>query len=71
MKPKHPNLIKVLESPQNEGVINNYLKLYSHTQTDYFCALDPDDYWTSKTKIQDALDFLQSHTDYTSYQGKT
>lgn len=47
------------------------MRLYANTKTEYFCVLDPDDYWISKTKIQDALDFLESHKDYTSYQGKT
>lgn len=68
---KYPDTIKILELKKNTGFTGNMAYLYAHITTEYFCVLDPDDYWISKTKIQDALDFLESHKDYTSYQGKT
>lgn len=68
---KYPDTIKILEVSKNTGLYGNTMHLYANTKTEYFCVLDPDDYWISKTKIQDALDFLESHKDYTSYQGKT
>ena len=67
---KFPELIKILESQENFGLFNNMIKLFSNIRTKYFSECDPDDYWISKTKIQDALDFLESHKDYTSYQEK-
>lgn len=45
----------------------NLLRAYEITKTDYFCVLDPDDFWIDKHKIQKALDFLEKNKDYTIY----
>ena len=37
------------------------------TKTDYFCVLDPDDFWIDEYKIQKALDFLEKNKEYTIY----
>ena len=68
---KYADLIVILESKQNVGFPKNITKLYTSIKTPYFALVCPDDYWISNTKIQDALDFLESHKDYTSYQDKT
>lgn len=64
---KYPDKITLLTSTQNNKLYRNVLRAYEITKTEYFCVLDPDDYWTDKRKIQKALDFLQEHTDYTIY----
>ncbi|MBR1753507.1 glycosyltransferase [bacterium] len=64
---KHPSKITLLESECNQKLYRNVRRAYEMTKTDYFCVLDPDDYWTDKGKIQKSLDFLESHKDYTIY----
>ena len=37
------------------------------TKSDYFCVLDPDDFWIDKHKIQKAVDFLEKNREYNIY----
>lgn len=64
---KYPNKITLLESEKNQKLYRNVLRAYEITKTDYFCVLDPDDFWIDKHKIQKALDFLEKNNDYTIY----
>lgn len=64
---KYTNKITLLTSETNQKLYRNVLRAYEITKTDYFCVLDPDDYWTDKYKIQKALDFLEHNKDYTIY----
>lgn len=68
---KYPNKIKILESKTNQKLFKNILRAYAITKTDYFCVLDPDDYWIDEEKIQKALDFLETHKDFTIYAANT
>ena len=64
---KYPNKITLLTSHKNQKLYRNVLRAYKITKTDYFCVLDPDDYWIDKYKIQKALNFLEKNKDYTIY----
>ena len=64
---RYPNKITLLLSDKNQKLYRNVLRAYEITKTDYFCVLDPDDYWIDKHKIQKALDFLENNKDYTIY----
>ena len=64
---KYPQKIILLTSDTNQKLYRNVLRAYAVTKTDYFCVLDPDDFWTDKYKIQKALDFLEKHHEYTIY----
>lgn len=64
---KYPDKITVLTSKTNQKLYRNVLRAYEITKTDYFCVLDPDDYWIDKHKIQKALDFLEKNKDYSIY----
>ena len=64
---KYPDKITLLTSETNQKLYKNVLRAYEITKTDYFCVLDPDDYWIDKYKIQKALDFLENNKDYTIY----
>lgn len=64
---KYPNTISVLKSEKNQGLFKNIIRAYRLLDTKYFCVLDPDDFWIDKNKIQNALDFLESHREYTIY----
>ena len=64
---KYPDKITLLTSDINQKLYKNVRRAYEITKTDYFCVLDPDDFWIDKHKIQKALDFLEKNKDYTIY----
>lgn len=64
---KYPEKITILTSNINQKLYNNVKRAYEITKSDYFCVLDPDDYWIDEYKIQKALDFLEKNKDYTIY----
>ncbi|WP_416826283.1 glycosyltransferase family 2 protein [Helicobacter ganmani] len=68
---RNPSKIKILPSSSNQKLFKNIVRVYADLKSDYFCVLDPDDCWTHKHKIQKALDFLESHKDFTAYFGNT
>lgn len=55
------------KSEKNQGLYENILRVYNNLNTNYFCVLDPDDYWIDKYKIQKALDFLEKNKEYSIY----
>ena len=68
---KYPNKIILLTSEKNQKLYRNILRAYEITKTDYFCVLDPDDFWIDKHKIQRALDFLEKNKEFTIYSTDT
>ena len=56
---KYPDKITLLTSDKNQKLYKNILRAYEITKTDYFCVLDPDDYWIDKHKIQKALRLIE------------
>ena len=68
---KYSDKIILLTSETNQKLYKNVLRAYEITKTDYFCVLDPDDYWTDEHKIEKALDFLEKNKDYTIYVTNT
>ncbi|MDY5184825.1 glycosyltransferase family 2 protein [Helicobacter trogontum] len=64
---KYPKAIKILESNCNQKLFKNIVRAYEITKTEYFCVLDPDDYWIDEEKIQKALDFLEQNKEFTIY----
>jgi glycosyltransferase involved in cell wall biosynthesis len=67
----HPDKIRIIESQANEGAGNAILKGCEQTKTEYFCVLDADDYWLGQNKLQKAIDFLDTHPDFTMYMSNT
>lgn len=67
----HPGAFTVLRSERNQKLYRNIVRAYAITKTPYFCVLDPDDYWCSRSKIQRALDFLEAHPNFTVYAGNS
>lgn len=63
----HPGCIRVLRSACNQKLFRNVVRAYALTRTPYFCVLDPDDWWSDPDHLQRALDFLESHRDFTVY----
>lgn len=63
---KHKN-IQIIENEKNLKLLKTIFKAYAILDTEYFCVLDPDDYWTDENKLQEAVDFLDKNLDYTIY----
>lgn len=61
---KHKNII-IIENEKNLKLLKTIFKAYAILDTEYFCVLDPDDYWTDENKLQEAVDFLDKNLDYT------
>lgn len=64
---KYKDKIQILKSDKNQKLYKNILRAYEIVDTDYFCVLDPDDFWIDESKIEEALDFLEKNKDYTIY----
>lgn len=64
---KYPEKILALYSQKNCRLFCNVLKALEKMDSEYFCVLDPDDYWTDPKRLQKAVDFLDKNTDYTIY----
>ena len=59
--------VLALYSEKNCHLFQNMLKALKRMDSEYFCVLDPDDYWTDKKRLKKAVDFLDQHPDYTIY----
>lgn len=61
---------------KNNTFLNDDLGLQSfaaisNIKSDYFCVIDGDDYWCDKSKIQLALDFLETNSEYIGFAHDT
>ncbi|MGI5065385.1 glycosyltransferase family 2 protein [Treponema putidum] len=67
LQEKYPEKIEIILSEKNERLLANILKAQERVQTEYFCVLDPDDYYTDEFFLQKAVDYLEKHEDFTIY----
>ncbi len=67
----YPELIRIIANKKNEGCLSTTLTGYEQLKAEYFCVLDPDDYWIGKNKLQNAIDFLDMNSDFTMYISNT
>lgn len=68
---RYPKNIEIIKNEVNLKLLRTILKGYENTKTDYFCVLDPDDYWIDEYKLQKAFDFLEKNQDFTIYATDT
>ena len=64
---KYSERILALYSEKNCRLFQNVLKALKKMNSEYFCVLDPDDYWTDSKRLQKAVDFLDENSDYAIY----
>ena len=64
---QYPEKIEIILSEKNERLLANILKAQVRVRTEYFCVLDPDDYYTDELFLQKAVAFLDAHKDFTIY----
>lgn len=66
-KSKYPDIITTLYSDKNQRLFSNQLKAMELMNTEYFCVLDPDDYWTDVHFLEKAVHFLENNKEFTIY----
>jgi glycosyltransferase involved in cell wall biosynthesis len=67
----YPDIISFETNDGNKGLLKSLFKVYGKIKTKYWAVLDGDDFWISEDKMQKAVDFLESHPDYTVYGSNT
>ena len=67
----YSDIITVLTSEKNRGLLANDIRVYENMKTEYFCVLDPDDYWTDNDFLQRAVNFLDENRDFVCYGANT
>ncbi len=63
---KYPETIKLICNEKNDIVINsinNFHACYT-SGAKYIALIEGDDYWCDKNKLQQQIDFLETHSDY-------
>jgi glycosyltransferase involved in cell wall biosynthesis len=67
----YPDIITFEVNDANKGLLETALKGYGHIHTKYWTVLDGDDFWLVEDKMQKAVDFLESHPDFTLFGSNT
>lgn len=61
---KYPEIIRLLPSVKNLGMINNGTRTLNAGTGKYIAICDGDDYWTDPYKLQKQIEFLEANPDY-------
>lgn len=61
---QHPDLIRLVLQKRNVGPEKNWIELINTPKAKYMAYLEGDDYWTSSSKLQKQVDFLEEHDEY-------
>ena len=64
---KYPEKFLAIYAKENCKLFRNVLKALERMDSEYFCLIDPDDYWSDMDWLQKGVDFLEEHQDYTIY----
>ncbi len=62
---EHPQIIRVLRSPENVGTNRNLIRTMDQCQGKYIAILGGDDIWSSPLKLQRQVEFFETHPECT------
>jgi Glycosyltransferases involved in cell wall biogenesis len=68
---RFPEKVRVIYNKENKGYLASSNICFDQVKTPYFSFIDADDYWLTTYRLQKAVDFLESHPDYSMYGGNT
>ena len=60
----HPGKIRTVLPTINLGVVRNFVQTYHACTGEYVALLEGDDFWTSQTKLQNQVTFLDANPEY-------
>lgn len=61
---RYPDQIILFSNLTNRGQLNGIMNFLAHADGEYLTICDGDDYWTYPCKLQQQIDFLDSHPEY-------
>lgn len=61
---RYPHLIRVLYSAHNVGMFPNVRRVHTACRGKYLAYCEGDDYWNDPHKLQEQVEFLETHPDY-------
>jgi len=61
---KHPDIIRVITADYNVGMKSNGRRCRQAARGKYLATCEGDDYWTDPTKLQQQVDILEAHPEY-------
>jgi len=61
---KYPNIITLLPSNENHGMVRNWLRTISECNGKYVAVCEGDDYWTDPNKLQTQFDIMETNNEF-------
>lgn len=70
-KNRYPELITLILAEKNGGTLTNNNRAFEMAKGEYFTLIDGDDYWIDENRLQEQVDFLDTHQEFTMCSGNS